>query len=94
MPEALTPPKGVRRSRRFQQFTQTIPASMRGATRWARDRSVVQSVAASPYGLSLARRTASSSSSNGATWQIGPKTSSRTVRALCGSPVMTVGSTW
>lgn len=94
IPDALTPPNGVRRSRRFQQFTQTMPVSRRGDTRCALDRSRVHTVDASPYALSLASARASSSVSNGARWQTGPKISSFTVRAVSGSPVRTVGSTW
>ena len=47
-PEAFTPPNGVRRSRNNHVLTQTMPDSMPAATRWARFKSVVHSVAARP----------------------------------------------
>jgi hypothetical protein len=47
-PEFLTPPNGVRKSRRSQQLIQTMPNSRRPETRCARSRLVVQSDAASP----------------------------------------------
>ena len=46
----------------------------------------------SPYGESLAIRTASSSPSCAITMSTGPKISSRATRALLSSPAMTVGS--
>lgn len=48
-------------------MTHVTPASSRWLTRSARPTSVVQTELASPYRLSFARRTASSSSSNGTT---------------------------
>ncbi len=35
-PLCFMPPKGTRRSRTSQQFTQTVPVLIRSATRWAR----------------------------------------------------------
>ena len=37
IPDSFTPPNGVRRSRRYQVLTQTIPASIWPATRCARE---------------------------------------------------------
>lgn len=48
---------------------------------------------ASPYALSLAIRTASSSSSNGRTMSTGPKTSSCAIAELLSTPTITVGAT-
>src|SRR4029079_17326684 len=47
-PLCLTPPNGVRRSRRIQQLIQTMPDSSREATRCARFRFVGQTDAARP----------------------------------------------
>src|SRR5437773_440398 len=41
-PLCFMPPKGTRRSRTSQQFTQTVPVLIRSATRWARLRFCVQ----------------------------------------------------
>ena len=90
-PEALTPPKGTRRSRSIQQFTHTVPASMRSATRCARLRFSVQSVAARPYGVALAIATASFSVLNGVMVTTGPKISSWFVRQDMGRLTITVG---
>src|SRR5579863_2845487 len=38
IPESFAPPNGVRRSRRYQSFTQVMPTSICRATRWARCR--------------------------------------------------------
>ena len=51
MPDCFAPPNAVRRSRRYQLFTHTIPASIRPATRCARCRFVVHTDAASPYAV-------------------------------------------
>src|SRR5581483_4566131 len=43
-PLAFMPPKGTRRSRTSQQFTQTVPVWICSATRWARLRFCVQTL--------------------------------------------------
>src|SRR5437016_8760011 len=53
-PLCFIPPKGTRRSRTSQQFTQTVPVLIRSATRWARLRFWVQTVDERPYSTSLA----------------------------------------
>src|SRR6188472_2463131 len=53
-PLCFIPPKGTRKSRTSQQFTQTVPVLIRSATRWARLRFCVQTLDARPYSVSLA----------------------------------------
>src|SRR6266853_6927450 len=53
-PLAFMPPKGTRKSRTSQQFTQTVPVLIRSATRWARLRFCVQTLDERPYSTSLA----------------------------------------
>src|SRR6266496_3155686 len=53
-PLCFIPPKGTRRSRISQQFTQTVPVLIRSATRWARLRFCVQMLDERPYSASLA----------------------------------------
>src|SRR5437763_14948517 len=53
-PLCFIPPKGTRRSRTSQQFTQTVPVLILSATRWARLRFCVQTLEARPYSQSLA----------------------------------------
>src|SRR5205085_12268871 len=53
-PLCFMPPKGTRRSRTNQQFTQTVPVLIRSATRWARLRFCVQTLDERPYSTSLA----------------------------------------
>src|SRR6478672_11114035 len=53
-PLCFMPPKGTRRSRMSQQFTQTVPVLIRSATRWARLRFCVQTLDERPYSTSLA----------------------------------------
>ena len=69
-----------------------VPASSRAAIRCARDRFEVQTPAASPYSVSLASRTTSSSLSNGMIAATGPKISSRTTRMSLSTSTRTVGS--
>src|SRR6266513_847428 len=47
-PLCFMPPKGTRRSRTSQQFTQTVPVLIRSATRCARLRFCVQTLEARP----------------------------------------------
>src|SRR5207248_7566852 len=75
-PLCFTPPKGVRRSRRSQQFTHTVPASIFSASRCARPRSRVHRDADRPYLTPLTIANNSSSRSNGVTVTTGPKISS------------------
>lgn len=92
MPLASTPPHGSRGANGDQPLTATAPAWSAADTVWARDRSVVQTVAARPYRLSFASATASAASSNGITVPTGPKISSRAiVRSFV--PARTVGWT-
>jgi hypothetical protein len=53
-PEFFIPPNGVRKSRRSHVFTQMIPLSSFSATRCARERFSVQTVADKPYSTELA----------------------------------------
>ena len=64
-----------------KQLTHTVPARSREATRWARERFSVKSIALSPYLVSLASATTSSSVSKELTMQTGPKISSLAVRS-------------
>ncbi len=90
-PESAKPPKGARRSRMKKQFVQIVPARSCAATRCARDRFSVNTIALRPYGESLAACTASSSESNGVTVTTGPNTSSRTIAESAGASTTTVG---
>src|ERR1700733_15740301 len=93
MPDCLEPPKAVRRSRRNQLLIQMMPAVADVPKRNERPTSRVQIVAASPYGVAFAKRTASSSSSKGRIWQQGPKISSRTTADSSAKSVQMVGCT-
>jgi len=73
-------------------LTLTVPTRSRAATLAARSGSAENTVPLSPYGESLAMRTASSSPSWGITVSTGPKISSRATRASLVSPAITVGS--
>src|SRR5215468_3320533 len=90
-PLCFMPPKGTRKSRTSQQFTQTVPVLIRSATRWARLKFCVQMLDESPYSTSLACLITSSSLSKGVIVTTGPKISSRFVRHETDRPVMTVG---
>src|SRR4029434_7016692 len=90
-PLCFMPPKGTRRSRTSQQFTQTVPVLIRSATRWARLRFCVQTLDDRPYSTSLAWLITSSSLSKGVIVTTGPKISSRFVRHETDRPLMTVG---
>src|SRR5215831_11889094 len=71
----------------------TVPALMALVIRSARLMSLVQTVAARPYWVSLAIRTASSSSLNGITDSTGPKISSRAMLMSLVTSVNSVGAT-
>ena len=92
MPESFTPPQGEAGSSRWWSLIQKMPQSTRRAIRCARATSAVRTPAASPYGESLAMRTASSSVSNGITTVTGPNTSSRAMVIDGVTPANTVGS--
>ena len=74
-------------------LTQTTPARIARASRWAFLTSRVQIPAASPYGVSFAMRSASASSSNSVTVRTGPKISSRATRQSFETPSRIVGGT-
>src|ERR1700744_3083886 len=76
-PDCLNPPNGVAYRTEECEFTDRLPACTARATRMARPVSRVQIDPDSPYGVALASRIASSSSSNGTTQATGPNTSSR-----------------
>ncbi len=80
-PDCLKPPNGVATRTELFELTESTPASTARATRSARAPSRVQIEPESPYGVSFASRTASSSSANGITAATGPKTSSRAIRS-------------
>ena len=69
-----------------------MPARSRPATSWARATSRVQTAAASPKGVALARRMSSSRSENFSTESTGPKISSRAIAISSLTFVNTVGS--
>ena len=92
-PECFIPPKGVRKSRSNQQFTQTMPLLSCAATRWARFKFSVHNVADNPYAVLFAYCITSSSESKGMIVTTGPKISSWFVRQSKGNPVITVGAT-
>ena len=71
----------------------TVPARMALVIRMARLMSLVQTVAARPYSVSLAIRIASSSSANGITDSTGPKISSRAMLMSFDTSVNSVGAT-
>ena len=75
-----------------RSFVQTEPACSAEATREARSRSRVQTLALRPNGESFVSWTASRSSLNGWTATTGPKISSRVSAASPPTPVSTVGS--
>jgi hypothetical protein len=74
-------------------LTHTVPKSSFEATSWLRRASAVQTEAASPKGVSLARVSASFSSVKVSTVTTGPKISSREHSAPSGTSTSTVGAT-
>src|SRR5262249_18031559 len=76
-PDCLKPPNGVVGRTELFELTDSTPVSSARATRIARAPSRVQIEPDRPYGVSLAIRIASASSSNGISAATGPKTSSR-----------------
>src|ERR1700728_1973138 len=91
-PDCLNPPNGVEYRTEECEFTERLPDSTPRATRSARPRSRVQIDPDSPYSLSLAIRTASSSSRNGTTLSTGPKISSRNAAESTPPGAKTVGA--
>src|SRR5580692_3462442 len=75
-PDCLNPPNGVEYRTEEWELTERLPDSTPRATRRPRPRSRVQIDPDSPYWVSLAIRTASSSSRKGTTLRTGPKISS------------------
>src|SRR5688572_19150915 len=90
-PDCFMPPNGVQYRTDELEFTLRLPDSTPRATRIARPRSRVQMEPDRPYSVSLARRTASSSSSNARTDTTGPKISSRQCRSAPVRDSSTVG---
>src|SRR3954451_11181447 len=74
-PDSLYPPKPAAASKRFVEFTQTTPALIFGAISSARLMFSVQSDAARPYGVLLARATDSSGVRKVIVTSTGPKMS-------------------
>ncbi|SKV57184.1 Uncharacterised protein [Mycobacteroides abscessus subsp. abscessus] len=93
MPDCLYPPKGASAEYQTPPLTFTVPTRSRDATCAERSSSPPNTVPDSPYGESLAIRTASSSPSCAITTSTGPKISSRATRAALVKPATTVGST-
>ena len=91
IPLFLNPPNGALRSRTNQQFTHIVPARTAWEIRWARWRFSVQTTPFSPYSVSFAILSASSSVSKGIMVTIGPKISSWQIRAFEFSWTKTVG---
>ena len=88
----MKPPKGVATRTEVFELIDTTPDSTARATRSALAPSRVHTDPDSPYIVSLARRIASASSSNGITTAIGPKISSRAARARGSTGASTVGA--
>src|ERR1700760_3469989 len=80
-PDCLNPPNGVEYRTEECEFTDRLPAWTARDTRMARPVSRVQIDPERPYGVALASRIASASSSNGTTQTTGPNTSASTVGA-------------
>mmetsp|Transcript_23625 Transcript_23625/g.55806 ORF Transcript_23625/g.55806 Transcript_23625/m.55806 type:complete len:327 (-) Transcript_23625:624-1604(-) len=87
------PPKGVLGKRTFEQFSQTIPLRSWAATLLHLAASAEYTPLARPYGVSLARATASSSVEKDRTQSTGPKNSSRQAWLSRGTSVRIVGGT-
>ena len=94
IPEAFVPPNGTCGSLLIGwSLTWTIPASIRSATSRAREIRSECTDAASPYSVSFASSTASSSSLNGTTGATGPKCSLHAAAISFLISESTVGST-
>src|SRR6201994_3770044 len=92
-PDCLNPPNGVEYRTEEGEFTDRLPAWTARDTRMARPVSRVQIEPESPYGVALASRIASASSSNGTTQATGPNTSSRQAAdSATEGPASTVGA--
>ncbi|MCO5557596.1 hypothetical protein L7F22_011162 [Adiantum nelumboides] len=91
LPERPMPPHSAPGTYGWKSLIQTVPWRSADATRWARPMSAVNTAPASPYSVSLPRRTASSSVWNRSTVSSGPKVSSRISRDPGARSVMTVG---
>ena len=91
MPLCLNPPNGVEYRTDELEFTLSVPLCTARTMRSARAPSRVQIDPDRPYGVALASRAASASSSNGRTVTTGPKISSLATRLCSDAPVTTVG---
>src|SRR5229473_2381487 len=80
-PDCLKPPNGVATRTDVFELSESTPVSIKRATLIARAASRVQTEPDRPYGVSLAMRIASASSSKGMIAATGPKTSSRATRS-------------
>ncbi|SHX41931.1 Uncharacterised protein [Mycobacteroides abscessus subsp. abscessus] len=92
MPDCLYPPKGASAEYQTPPLTFTVPTRSRDATCAERSSSPPNTVPDSPYGESLAIRTASSSPSCAITTSTGPKISSRATREPPSATFLTVAA--
>jgi len=90
-PDCLKPPWGMSDAIGMWSLTHTAPKSSVLAARMAPKTSVVHTDEASPYFVSLAAASTSSSESNGRATSTGPKISSCTHSASWSTSAMTVG---
>ena len=86
MPLCLNPPNGVEYRTDELEFTLSVPLCTARTMRSARAPSRVQIDPDRPYGVALASRAASASSSNGRTVTTGPKISSLATRLCSDAP--------
>ena len=93
MPDSFQPPIGSGNWNAFviALLTFTAPVSIRRPTRSARSGLDVHTLPPRPYGVSLARPTASSSSLKRITGRIGPNVSSRMQAIVWSTSTRTVG---
>nr|WP_189077953.1 hypothetical protein [Mangrovihabitans endophyticus] len=91
-PGGLVPPLGIAGYDRLYPLIHTVPAWSARASRQARSTSLVHTPMARPYGVALARRTASASSANGSTVTTGPNSSCWTSGEAASTPVTTAGA--
>ena len=90
-PDSLNPPCGISATSGMWALIHTQPNSSARDMRIAREWSVVNTLDASPYGVSLASSSASASSAKVCTVMIGPKISLRAISSSCCTPATTVG---
>ena len=87
MPDSFTPPKGATSVEMRPVLTPRMPYSSASPTRQSGPRRAVKKYAASPYGVSLAMRIASSSVVNRAIPATGPNVSSQLIAIVGVTPV-------